>query len=266
VSSGKPERLYSDLMEKYEEADSMVGRLSRPPAFSVRTGDQSKARSYIQFQFNYMPDDEGVEKRSLKQMFNSLGNEPVSQVEKTFVGKSSMKVRMRVNVWLEREKRNEQGEIVKESKKDCTFITREPQRITKSTIKKVLNEQIEKLIANLENLSDKIEGSGWVIKKYLKLAIDMYEIRVARGASYLPTPEKFANAKCGLINIQNTEQKCFMWCMRYHQSKQGPTDRRASVLSNIQDKYSYENIDFPASYDDSQVRGAQQGLHLRIYH
>jgi hypothetical protein len=60
-----------------------------------------------------------------------------------------MKVRLRVNVWLERKRTNERGETVKEVKKDTAFRN-ETQRMTKSTIKRVMNEQIETLIAKLD--------------------------------------------------------------------------------------------------------------------
>ena len=119
LASGKPDKLYDALMEKYRDAESVTGQLSRAPEFTVRTGDHSKVSSYIQFQFSYKPDDEGIERRTLKQMFLSLGNRPASQLEKAFVGKSSMKVRLRVNVWLERERTNEGGETVKEVRKDA---------------------------------------------------------------------------------------------------------------------------------------------------
>jgi hypothetical protein len=56
------------------------------------------------------------------------------------------------------------------------------------------------------------------VKKYTKLAIDIFETKPLRASSYIPTPERFSNAKCGLINIHNTDQECFRWCMRYHQS------------------------------------------------
>ena len=45
VASGKPEKLYNSLMEKYQEAESLTGQLSRAPEFTVRTGDHSKVNS-----------------------------------------------------------------------------------------------------------------------------------------------------------------------------------------------------------------------------
>jgi hypothetical protein len=45
-------------------------------------------------------------------------------------------------------------------------------------------------------------GSGWVIKEWLVFAMDMSKIKPARGGSYIPTPRRYANSKCGLINIK----------------------------------------------------------------
>ena len=35
----------------------------------------------------------------------------------------------------------------------------------------------------------------------------------------IPTPEKFANSKRGLVNIKNEDNECFKWCVKYHQSQ-----------------------------------------------
>ena len=59
------------------------------------------------------------------------------------------------------------------------------------------------------------------IKKFKAIFIDMFETRPVRGSSYIPTPERLANAKCGLINIHNEDHECFKWCVRYHHSPQG---------------------------------------------
>ena len=62
--------------------------------------------------------------------------------------------------------------------------------------------------------------SSIYVKRILEIKIDVYKIRPIRGASYIPTPEKYLNAKCGLVNIHNYDHECFRWCMRYHQSNQ----------------------------------------------
>jgi len=38
--------------------------------------------------------------------------------------------------------------------------------------------------------------------------------------------------------------------MRYHQTEKKKNDDRITVLSKVEDKYNYDNISFPVSYDD----------------
>ena len=80
--------------------------------------------------------------------------------------------------------------------------------------------------------------------------MDVYETKPARGSSYIPTPTRYSNAKCGLINIKNTDDECFRWCMLYHQSKKEKNCDRLTVLSKIENKYDFSMIDYPATYDD----------------
>ena len=53
-----------------------------------------------------------------------------------------------------------------------------------------------------------------------KITIVVYQTRYSRGSSYIPTPIRYSNSRCGLINIKNEDDKCFYWCMKYHSSKQ----------------------------------------------
>ena len=78
----------------------------------------------------------------------------------------------------------------------------------------------------------------------------MFETKPLRAASYIPTPERYKNAKCGLINIQNPDQECFKWNALYHQTPKGKNDDRLSVLKKVVDKYKWDDINFPASYED----------------
>ena len=87
-------------------------------------------------------------------------------------------------------------------------------------------------------------------KKFINIFIDIYETNPIRGSSYIPTPPKFNNSRCGLINIQNDDQECFRWCLKYHQSAKDKNASRICKLKNVVDKYNYEGIEYPTSYDD----------------
>ena len=91
------------------------------------------------------------------------------------------------------------------------------------------------------------------MKRINSLFVEIFEIKPARGSSYIPTPEKYQNAKCGIINIRNEDQECFKWCMKYHQTKKSDHDSRITVLKKVNDKYNYDNMNFPAGYDDIET-------------
>ena len=71
-----------------------------------------------------------------------------------------------------------------------------------------VNEQMEELTTQAETLDQHVVegkpiGSSLMIISIDKLAIDMFETKPLRGSAYIPTSEKYSNAKCGLINIRN---------------------------------------------------------------
>ena len=48
----------------------------------------------------------------------------------------------------------------------------------------------------LETLAKQVD-SEWFIYKFLNVILQGFTIRAERGSSYIPTPEKFSNPKCG---------------------------------------------------------------------
>ena len=107
-----------------------------------------------------------------------------------------------------------------------------------SSITTIINDSKEKLRLKQEETSDtKLKGSGWALYKVKSIFVKVVTIKPARGSSYIPLPTKYKNSRTGLVNIQNDDNKCFMWCMRYHQSKQIKNDDRLSALNKINDEY-----------------------------
>ena len=89
-------------------------------------------------------------------------------------------------------------------------------------------------------------GSGWTIQSFDSLYVDIYETKPLRGSYHIPTPAKYSYAKCGWINIQNDDQECFKWCMRYHQSEKKKHDHLITTLQKVVDEYDYGDMTFPA--------------------
>ena len=60
------------------------------------------------------------------------------------------------------------------------------------------------------------EGSQWVIDEILHHYINIVCYIPLSGNSYIPLPQELRNSKKGLINLKNTENKCFLWCHVRH--------------------------------------------------
>ena len=89
----------------------------------------------------------------------------------------------------------------------------------------------------VETIAKQVD-SEWFVYKFLNIILQGFTIRAESGSSYIPTPEKYNNSRCGLINIQNDDNECFKWCMKYHQAKTREKHcDRISVLKKVEDKY-----------------------------
>lgn len=71
-----------------------------------------------------------------------------------------------------------------------------------------LNEAMQKMYASLETFMR--EGSGWYLKKVLKLEIHTFVYKPLRGSAYLPLPKSLSNSR-SLLNIHNQDDKCFLY-------------------------------------------------------
>ena len=74
-----------------------------------------------------------------------------------------------------------------------------------------VSEVLEKLFKKLEELFEtmKFKQSGYSLEKIHYIFIESFSVKPVRGSSYIPTPLKFSNPRCGLINIKNDDNECF---------------------------------------------------------
>ena len=87
----------------------------------------------------------------------------------------------------------------------------------------------------------------------------------SRGSSYIPTPEALCNSKLGLINIQNNDNECFKYCLLYHQSEKKKHSDRVSALKKLEDKYNWNGVGFPASFNDITTFENNNRVCVNIY-
>lgn len=58
-------------------------------------------------------------------------------------------------------------------------------------------------------------GSGWYFNEVLSLEIHTVDYKPMKGSSYIPLPDFIVKNKA-IVNIQNRDQKCFLWCILHY--------------------------------------------------
>ncbi|CAB4007494.1 Gastrula zinc finger [Paramuricea clavata] len=94
-------------------------------------------------------------------------------------------------------------------------------------------------------------GSNWIILNIESHYVNIAMYKPLKGSSYMKLPADISNPKCGLINMKNEDNKCFMWS---HVRHVRPKARRATTITRQDVEFSenldYEGIDFPVKISD----------------
>ena len=113
-----------------------------------------------------------------------------------------------------------------------------------------IKEQLAKAYKNLYVSYQNFErdGSGWSIDQILKMEVNIAEYVPLSGSSYLPLPPKIAKKKA-VLNIQNEDQKCFLWSIVASLHPVSRADHPSRVANYVQYErdLNTEEMDFPVS-------------------
>jgi len=87
-----------------------------------------------------------------------------------------------------------------------------------------------------------------------------------RGNSYIPLPKELRNPRKGLINLQNKDNKCFLWCHVRHlnQVKIHP-ERITKGDREFVQKLDYSDITYPVKIKDVGKIDKQNSININIF-
>jgi hypothetical protein len=132
-------------------------------------------------------------------------------------------------------------------------------------------EDIEKTAAfNQQMIISRIEsfqnlGSNWVVMNIEIHYVNIAMYKPLAGSSYMELPEDISNSKCGLINIRNDDNMCFMWC---HVRHLRPKARRATTITqNDRDfelNLDYKDIEFPVKISDIEKIEKKNKINISV--
>ena len=106
------------------------------------------------------------------------------------------------------------------------------------------NEMVEEIEEEIQKVQE-AKGSGWQFLKVIKLVLHTTRWEPLYGGSYIPLDPYLANKKA-LINIQNEDDKCFMWSvLRALYPKDNHPERIDNDLKSKQDSINMKGICYP---------------------
>lgn len=118
------------------------------------------------------------------------------------------------------------------------------------------NDMMEQFEEAMERVMELVaryisEGSGWSVDYVERVDLFMAKYQPLYGSSYIPTPKKFNNSRCGIVNIQNIDQKCFLWCVLA--AIHGPDHHRNYRVTRYEpheDTINMDGIEYPVKVQD----------------
>ena len=98
-------------------------------------------------------------------------------------------------------------------------------------VEKLIDKNVKKIIEDLEAYQK--NGSGWYFKEVVQLEIHTVENGVMKGSSYIPLPDCISDKKA-IVNIENKDEKCFVWCILRYLYPRNKNDTRLTDLKKYE--------------------------------
>ncbi|CAB4003653.1 Gastrula zinc finger [Paramuricea clavata] len=109
-------------------------------------------------------------------------------------------------------------------------------------------------------------GSNWIILNIESHYLNIAMYKPLKSSSYMKLPADIINPKCGIINMKNNDNKCFMWS---HVRHVRPKARRATTITRqdveFAENLDYEGIDFPVKISDIDKIERKNSMSISVF-
>ncbi|CAS00907.1 Protein CBG26256 [Caenorhabditis briggsae] len=128
--------------------------------------------------------------------------------------------------------------------------------------RKVFYEKLKlDLVNRLEHFQGK--GSGFRLNRIIGLRMFQTKIMPLSGSKYIELPDWIKNKKA-VVNVQNKDEKCFMWCILAHLYPVDQNPERVSKYKDHISKINFEGFEFPFQVKDVDKFEKRNNLAVNI--
>ena len=258
------DKKYDNLIEKYTEAKPLNVRMKDNKYIeSIEINNEDRAKTEVVFNIKKL----GMEFNGLRifvSLHNTIYKQLYDKVLKIVKEKKSTKIQTICEYqWKSGAKEKGDLDFSAVDGKGGIQIAYASSKIEDAT-EQTLTAKLDTQKYDVDGKMDTSHDSS-SISRINKIIVAIYTTRKERGSSYMPTPDKYNNSRCGLINIKNYDDECFKWCMKYHQSDKIKNSDKITALAKLEDKYNYDGVEFPTSYDDIKTFEENNKVGVLVY-
>jgi hypothetical protein len=159
--------------------------------------------------------------------------------------------------------------IMRKTDKDGNEITsdpyfRTPVRIIlhESDIEQEVDSALEQLMVLIETYLK--EGSGWIVDEVVVMDVCTALYEPLAPASFIALPPKLQKTR-GIVNIQNQDDRCFMWSALAHLYPQPNNPHRVNHYVPHQHALNMEGISFPVKIKDITKFENQNRITVNVF-
>ncbi|CAB3977707.1 Gastrula zinc finger [Paramuricea clavata] len=108
--------------------------------------------------------------------------------------------------------------------------------------------------------------SNWIILNIESHYVNIAMYKPLKGSSYMKLPEDISNSKCGLINMRNNDNMCFLWS---HVRHLNPKTIKATTITRkdraFVDNLDYSGIEFPVKISDIDKIERKNSINISVF-
>ena len=93
------------------------------------------------------------------------------------------------------------------------------------------------------------EGTGWKVHEVNDLKLHLGQYKPLKGSQYIELPSYVQHTK-GVVNIQNKDEKCFLWSVLAHLFPKEKNPQRVSKYKPHQNVLNMDGITYPVTIND----------------
>jgi hypothetical protein len=126
-------------------------------------------------------------------------------------------------------------------------------------------------VTNFEDIENTAANNQLTILSRIDTNIESHYVNIAMykplaGSSYMKLPDDISNSMCGLINMKNDDNMCFVWC---HVRHLRPKARRATTITQKDREFElsldYEGIKFPVKISDIDKIERKNKINISVF-